>query len=133
MGYEDPMQKTKENTDRDFDLALEYCVENIERISICCGSHNEKSSMYLTELMSKSGISAKDKRVFFAQLLGMSDHISMNMGASNYNVAKYVPYGPVKDVTPYLIRRAQENTSVAGQTGRELSLILKEQSRRKAN
>ncbi len=132
MGYEDPMQKTKENTDKDFNLALKFCVENINLISICCGSHNEKSSLYLTELMKEHNINSTDERVYFAQLLGMSDHISMNLASEGYNVAKYVPYGPVKDVTPYLIRRAQENTSVAGQRGRELSLILKEQQRRKS-
>lgn len=132
MGYEDPMQKDKDSTDRDFNFALKYCIENINRISICCGSHNEKSSLYLTELMKEHNISVNDERVYFAQLLGMSDHISMNLSNANYNVAKYVPYGPVKDVMPYLIRRAEENTSVAGQTGRELSLILKEKARRKA-
>ncbi len=133
MGYKDPMQSTKINTDKDFNLALKYCIENISRISFCCGSHNEESSTYLAQLMKDHQISSNDSRIYFAQLLGMSDHISMNMSAANYNIAKYVPYGPVKKVTPYLIRRAQENTSVAGQTGRELSLILKEQARRKAS
>lgn len=131
MGYKDPMQKDKESTDKDFNLSLKYCIEHIDRISICCGSHNEESSLYLVELMQKHNISVDDDRIYFAQLLGMSDHISMNLSTSRYNVAKYVPYGPVKDVTPYLIRRAQENTSVAGQTSRELSLILKEKARRK--
>lgn len=132
MGYEDPMQKTKENTDKDFNLALKFCMENINRIAICCGSHNEESSLYLTKLMDEANIQKNDPRVYFAQLLGMSNHISMNMAQAGFNVAKYVPYGPVKDVTPYLIRRAEENTSIAGQTGRELSLILKEIDRRKA-
>lgn len=131
MGYKDPMQKDKASTDKDFNLALKFCVENIDRISTCCGSHNEDSSSYLTELMKENNIPIDDDRIYFAQLLGMSDHISMNLSAANYNVAKYVPYGPVKDVTPYLIRRAQENTSVAGQTSRELSLILKEKARRR--
>ena len=130
FGYKDPMQKTKENTDNDFNAALKYCIENIDVISLCCGSHNERSALYLTELMTKHNISINDKRIYFAQLLGMSDHISMNLSNANYNVAKYVPYGPVKEVMPYLIRRAEENTSVAGQTGRELSLILKEKKRR---
>lgn len=133
LGYKDPMQKTKENTDNDFDQALKYCIENINEISFCCGSHNEKSTLYLVELMKKHNIKNNDSRIYFAQLLGMSDHISKNIAKENYNTAKYVPYGPVKDVTPYLIRRAQENTSVKGQTGRELSLILKEQKRRKAS
>lgn len=133
MGYEDPMQKTKENTDKDFNLALKFCVENIDNISFCCASHNEESTLSLIELMKENNININDDRVYFAQLLGMSDHISMNMSKSGFNIAKYVPYGPIKDVTPYLIRRAQENTSVAGQTGRELSLILTEQKRRKSS
>jgi proline dehydrogenase len=133
MGYEDPMQKTKENTDKDFNLALKFCVENIDNISFCCASHNEESTLSLIELMKENNININDDRVYFAQLLGMSDHISMNMSKSGFNIAKYVPYGPIKDVTPYLIRRAQENTSVAGQTGRELSLILTEQQRRKSS
>jgi len=131
MRYKDPMQKDKKSTDTDFNLALKFSIENITKIAICCGSHNEESSTYLTELMKQNNISANDERIYFAQLLGMSDHISMNLSSANFNVAKYVPYGPVKDVTPYLIRRAQENTSVAGQTSRELSLILKEKARRK--
>lgn len=131
MGYKDPMQKDKISTDTDFNAALKFCIDNINRISICCGSHNEKSSLMLVDLMKQHNIKADDKRIYFAQLLGMSDHISKNLANANYNVAKYVPYGPVKDVIPYLIRRAQENTSVAGQTGRELSLILKEKDRRK--
>ena len=131
MGYKDPMQKDKKSTDKDFNLALKLCVENINRIATCCGTHNEESSTYLIELMNQHNIAIDDERIYFAQLLGMSDHISMNLSAANFNVAKYVPYGPVKDVTPYLIRRAQENTSVAGQTSRELSLILQEKARRK--
>ena len=133
MGYKDPMQKTKENTDKDFNLALSFCIENISTISFCCASHNEESNLLLIDLMKKNNIALNDDRIFFAQLLGMSDHISMNISQEGYNVAKYVPYGPVKEVTPYLIRRAQENTSVAGQTGRELSLILGELARRKSS
>lgn len=131
MGYKDPMQKTKENTDNDYNNAIKYCIENIDKIAFCCASHNEKSNLLLIDLMKQYNISATDNRIYFAQLLGMSDHISNNMAKAGYNVAKYVPYGPVKDVTPYLIRRAEENTSVAGQTGRELSLIKTEQQRRK--
>lgn len=131
LNYEDPMQKTKENTDRDFNFGLKFCIENIDKFALCCGSHNEKSNLYLTELMEEHNIAKTDSRVYFAQLLGMSDHISMNLSNNGYNVGKYVPYGPVKDVMPYLIRRAQENTSIAGQRGRELSLILLEKSRRK--
>ena len=131
MGYESPIQTTKSNTDSDFDKAVEYCIENINDISVCCGSHNEKSSMYLAQLMLEKGIEKNDEKVYFAQLLGMSDHISYNLAEAGFNVAKYVPYGPVKEVMPYLIRRANENTSVAGQTGRELQLITRELKRRK--
>ena len=131
-GYKSPIQATRENTNEDFDFALKYCIENIDKISICAGSHNEKSVLYLCDLMTEKGIDKADKRVWFAQLYGMSDHISYNLANAGYNVAKYVPYGPVKEVLPYLIRRAEENTSVAGQTSRELSLITKELERRKA-
>jgi len=130
-GYPSPIQDSKENTDKDYNLALEFCVDNIDRMGLCAGTHNEKSSLVLVDLMQKKNIAANDKRIYFSQLLGMSDHISYNLAQSNYNVAKYVPYGPVKEVLPYLIRRAQENTSVKGQTGRELSLIIKEKERRK--
>lgn len=131
-GYRDPIQPDKASTDRDYDAALEYMAKNLDRFAICAGTHNEKSSAFLVELMQKLNISKNDKRIFFAQLLGMSDHISFNLAHAGYNVAKYVPYGPVREVLPYLIRRAQENTSVAGQMGRELSLIVKEKSRRKS-
>lgn len=129
-GYPSPIQDTKENSDRDYNLALQYCVEHIDRMGLCAGTHNEKSSLLLVELMAQNNISTTDKRIYFSQLLGMSDHISYNLSQNGYNVAKYVPYGPVKEVLPYLIRRAQENTSVKGQTGRELSLIIKEKQRR---
>jgi proline dehydrogenase len=130
-GFKDPIQPTKEATDTDYNKALEYCLDNLNDISICAGSHNEESALYLADLMLKKGVATNDKRVYFAQLLGMSDHISFNLSNANYQVAKYVPYGPVKEVMPYLMRRAQENTSVAGQTGRELSLIVREIERRK--
>jgi len=130
MNYPSPIQQTKENSDRDYDEALKICVENINMVGLCAGTHNEKSSLYLVDLMKKHNIQPSDKRIYFSQLLGMSDHISYNLSLNGYNVAKYVPYGPVKDVLPYLIRRAQENTSVKGQTGRELNLIIKEKKRR---
>lgn len=130
-GYKSPIQENKEASDRDYDLALAYCVENIEDISLCGGTHNEKSSLHLADLIEKNNIAKNDKRIYFAQLLGMSDHISYNLANAGYNVAKYVPYGPIREVLPYLIRRAEENTSVSGQTGRELSLIIKERNRRK--
>jgi proline dehydrogenase len=131
-GYPSPIQKDKKATDKDFDAALEFMIDHIESISFCAGSHNEESNLLLTELMEKKGISASDPRIHFAQLLGMSDHISYNLAHASYNVAKYVPYGPVGEVLPYLLRRADENTSVAGQTSRELSLIIQEMKRRKA-
>lgn len=129
-GYKDPIHKTKKHTDFDYDEALKYCIANIDFVSLCAGSHNEKSAILLTELMKQHGLVKDDKRVFFAQLLGMSDHISFNLAKQGYNVAKYVPYGPIEEVLPYLIRRAEENTSVAGQTGRELTLIKLEIKRR---
>ncbi len=130
LGYKSPIQETKEDTDNDFNAALEFICENHTYFALCAGTHNENSSMLLTHLMEKQGLSATNNRFYFAQLLGMSDHISFNLANAKYNVAKYVPYGPVKEVLPYLLRRADENTSVAGQTGRELSLIQKEKKRR---
>lgn len=129
--YESPIQPTKEATDKDYNLALDICIEHIDRVRLCAGTHNEYSSEYLTQLMTENGITNNDKRIFFSQLLGMSDHISFNIANAGYNVAKYLPYGPVKDVLPYLIRRAQENSSVAGQAGRELKLIEEELKRRR--
>ena len=131
-GYTSPIQTNKENTDSDYDQAVRVCVENINRTALCAGTHNENSSLKLVKLMQENKIQANDKRIYFSQLLGMSDHISYNLSLNGYNVAKYVPYGPVKEVLPYLIRRAQENTSVKGQTGRELNLITKEKQRRKS-
>lgn len=132
LSYPSPIQPDKPASDNDYNASLEYSVQNIDHISICAGTHNEQSSLLLTQIMANYGISPSDKRIYFAQLLGMSDHISYNLANAGYNVAKYVPYGPVKEVLPYLIRRAQENTSVKGQTGRELGLIIKERNRRKA-
>ncbi len=130
--YVSPIQDNKENSDRDYNLALEFCVTHLSQMGLCAGTHNEKSSLHLVKLMEQHGVAPNDQRIYFSQLLGMSDHISYNLTQAGYNVAKYVPYGPVKEVLPYLIRRAQENTSVKGQTGRELSLIIKEKQRRKA-
>ncbi len=130
QGYPDPIQPNKEATDADYNTALRYCINNKQRISVVCGSHNAYSNQYLTLLMEKHGLSPNDSRVHFAQLYGMSDHISFNLAAADYNVAKYVPYGPVKKVMPYLFRRAEENTSVAGQSSRELEMIGKELRRR---
>ena len=129
--YPSPIQNKKEDTDAAYDAALLFCVENYTQIAICAGTHNENSSMYLAKLMGEKNILNNNKQIYFSQLLGMSDHISYNLANAGYNVAKYVPYGPVDEVLPYLIRRAQENTSVKGQTGRELSLIMSEKKRRR--
>lgn len=131
-GYPSPIQPDKITCDKDFDAALRLMMDNIDHMAICAGTHNESSSLLLSEIIEEKGLEKSDDRVYFAQLLGMSDHISFNLAHHGYNVAKYVPYGPVREVMPYLIRRADENTSVAGQTGRELSLIIKERKRRKA-
>lgn len=131
MGYTSPIQPDKAATDRDYDESLRFCVEHLEQIGIVCGTHNEESSRLLTQLIDEQQIPHNHPHVYFAQLLGMSDNLSFNLSDAGYNVAKYVPYGPIKAVMPYLFRRAQENTSVAGQTGRELGLISKEKARRK--
>lgn len=131
MGYEDPIQPNKEATDRDFDAATTVMIEEIEHTALCCGTHNEESSQLLVDLIEKHNLAKDDKRIYFAQLLGMSDHISFNLANEGYNVTKYVPYGPVKKVMPYLLRRAEENTSIAGQTSRELDLLSREVKRRK--
>lgn len=131
MGYPDPIQPNKASSDQDYNLAVKFCVERIDRIALCAGTHNEESCQWLLEDMEALGIAKNDPRIWFAQLLGMSDHISFNLSAAGYNVAKYVPYGPVEELIPYLSRRAQENTSVKGQTGRELSLIKTELRRRR--
>jgi proline dehydrogenase len=130
-GYPSPIQPTKEASDTDFNKALELIIDNIDVISLCAGTHNEDSSNYLADLITKKGLAKDDSRIYFAQLLGMSDHISYNLAFNNYRVAKYVPFGPIEEVMPYLLRRADENTSVAGQTSRELRLIMSERNRRK--
>ena len=131
-GYASPICATKEATDVNFDETLEYILRNLNVISLFIGTHNEQSCYLAINLMKELNIDKTDNRVWFGQLYGMSDHISFNLAAVSYNVAKYVPFGPVKDVMPYLIRRAEENTSVAGQTSRELMLLKKERKRRKS-
>ncbi|MEL0650358.1 proline dehydrogenase family protein [Algibacter sp. TI.3.09] len=131
-GYLSPICVSKAATDQNFNTAVNYMLENLDDMSVFAGTHNEDSSYLLMDLMEKKGIANKDARVWFGQLYGMSDHISFNLANEGYNVAKYMPFGPVKDVMPYLIRRAEENTSVAGQTGRELALLSKEKKRRKS-
>ena len=131
FGYPSPIQPDKKSCDRDYDLALDYILDKINYFSLVAGTHNENSSKKLALSLKERNISKDDSRIYFAQLLGMSDHISFNLAHHQFNVAKYVPFGPVKEVLPYLLRRADENTSVAGQTGRELSLIKKELQERK--
>ena len=129
--YTSPICATKSESDSNYDATVAYIVEHLDRISLFSGTHNELSSYKLIELMDQKGISHNDTRIWFGQLYGMSDHISFNLAEKGFNVAKYLPFGPVRDVMPYLIRRAEENTSVAGQTNRELELIKKERLRRK--
>jgi proline dehydrogenase len=131
LGDPDPINPTQAATDEMFNAGLSFCIDK-PRISLVCGSHNEYSNHYLTAVMEKHGLNPNDARVWFAQLLGMSDTISFNLAKAGYNVAKYVPYGPVQAVMPYLLRRANENTSVAGQSSRELALIRRELKRRRA-
>ncbi|WP_448635354.1 proline dehydrogenase family protein [Pedobacter panaciterrae] len=131
MGYPSPIQPTKEASDIDYNESLRYCMAHIDEIAFVCGTHNEESSRLLADLLDQNKIAHNHPHVYFAQLLGMSDNLSFNLSDAGYNVAKYVPYGPVKAVMPYLFRRAQENTSIAGQTSRELGLIIKEKKRRR--
>jgi proline dehydrogenase len=131
MGYPDPINPDKPTTDQMFNDGLRFSMEHLDRISVFCGTHNEESNRLLTELIDSKGIEKNDPRVWFSQLFGMSDHISFNLGAAGYQVAKYLPYGPVRNVLPYLIRRAEENTSMAGQSSRELEMAQKEYRRRK--
>ncbi|MCB2408400.1 proline dehydrogenase family protein [Hymenobacter lucidus] len=130
-GYQNPINPTKGATDQLYDEALRYCVAQADRISICAGTHNEASSLLLTELMQQAGMRPSDPRIWFAQLYGMSDNLTYNLANAGYNTAKYVPYGPVESVMPYLLRRADENTAIAGQSSREFLLIQKEMARRK--
>lgn len=131
LGYLSPIQPDKEATDRDYNKAVEFCLNRIDKIASFIGTHNEESCLQAVEMLEKAGIRPSNPHVWFSQLFGMSDNISFNLAHEGYHVAKYLPYGPVKDVVPYLMRRAQENTSVAGQTGRELSFIKKEMKRRR--
>ena len=131
-GYTSPIQPNKESCDRDYDLATEFCISHLEDLCVIVASHNEKSNLYATQLLDKVGLPHNHPHIHFSQLYGMSDHITFNLAKSGCSVSKYLPFGPIKDVIPYLMRRAQENSSVAGQTGRELGLIKKELQRRKA-
>lgn len=131
-GYADPINPSKEASDDEYNKAVRLSLSNIDHISVCLGTHNEESCILATKLLEEKNISQNDPRVYFAQLLGMSDNISFNLASAGYNVAKYVPYGPIEAVMPYLFRRADENTSIAGQSSREFLLIKKERQRRSA-
>ncbi len=131
LGYRSPICISKKATDENFDAAIAYMMGHLDHISIFAGTHNEASCLKLVALMKEKSLNVSDTNIWFGQLYGMSDHITYNLTTEGYNAAKYVPYGPVKDVMPYLIRRAEENTSVAGQTTRELTLLQKEKKRRK--
>ena len=130
MGYPSPIQPDKESTDRDFNTAIEFCIDHIDRIFLAVASHNEYSNNYAAELLLKKGLPLSHPHVHWSQLYGMSDNITFNLARAGCNVSKYLPFGPIGDVIPYLMRRAQENASVGGQTGKELSLIRKEIKRR---
>ncbi|QJD97171.1 proline dehydrogenase [Mucilaginibacter robiniae] len=131
QGYPSPIQPDKLSSDRDYNESLRFCVAHIDRIALVAGTHNEASCRLLADLLNQLNIPHNHPHIYFSQLLGMSDNLSFNLANAGYNVVKYVPYGPVKAVLPYLFRRAQENTAIAGQMSRELSLILKEKKRRK--
>ncbi|MGD9628049.1 MAG: proline dehydrogenase family protein [Pyrinomonadaceae bacterium] len=131
MGYESPIHETKKETDQDYDAAVEYCVKHVDRISMVAGTHNEKSTQKLVGLMYEKRRLPSDHHIHFSQLYGMSDNLSYVLAKNGYNVSKYVPYGPVEDAIPYLVRRAEENTSVTGQVSRELELITTELKRRR--
>lgn len=130
MGYPSPIQADKESTDRDFNAGVKFCIDHIDRVALVVASHNEYSNFYAAKLLMEKGLPLSHPHVHWSQLFGMSDNITFNLANAGCSVSKYLPFGPIRDVIPYLMRRAQENTSVKGQTGRELGLILKEKTRR---
>jgi proline dehydrogenase len=132
MGYPSPIQPDKQSTDRDYNACIEFCINHLDEVYVIVASHNEYSNMYTTELMEKHHDVHNHPHVHFSQLFGMSDNITFNLAKDGYSVSKYLPFGPIEDVVPYLMRRAQENSSVSGQTGKEIMLIKKELQRRKA-
>jgi proline dehydrogenase len=129
--YPSPIQPNKESTDRDYDDAVKFCIDNIDKVAMIVASHNEQSNLHATQLLDQKNLPHNHKHVHFSQLYGMSDNITFNLAKSGCSVSKYLPFGPIEDVIPYLMRRAQENSSVSGQMGRELALIKKETARRK--
>jgi len=131
QGYESPIHTDKKGTDRDYNAALEYCIDHLDDVAFVAGTHNERSTQLLVQMMHQRGLPNNHPQIFFSQLYGMSDNLSFILAKRGYNVSKYVPYGPVAEAVPYLIRRAQENSSSAGQVSRELDLITKELDRRR--
>jgi proline dehydrogenase len=131
MGYPSPIQPDKESCDRDYNAGIKFCIDHLDRIALAVASHNEDSNMYAAKLLMEKGLPLKHPHVHWSQLYGMSDNITFNLAKAGCSVSKYLPFGPIKDVIPYLMRRAQENTSVGGQTGRELGLIKNELRRRR--
>ncbi|MEN9298344.1 MAG: hypothetical protein RLZZ429_657 [Bacteroidota bacterium] len=132
MGYASPIQPDKDASDRDYDLAVRYCIDHLDQIAVIVASHNEASNLLAAELLDQKSIAHNHPHIHFSQLYGMSDNITFNLAKEGFSVSKYLPFGPIRDVIPYLMRRAQENSSVSGQTGRELSLIKRELARRKS-
>ncbi len=132
MGYPSPIQPDKEASDRDYDLAVRYCIDHINQVSVIVASHNESSNLLAAQLLDQKGLAHNHPHIHFSQLFGMSDNITFNLAKEGFSVSKYLPFGPIRDVIPYLMRRAQENSSVSGQTGRELALIKRELARRKS-
>ena len=130
-GYESPIHDDKKGTDRDYNAALEYCIDHLDDVAFVAGTHNERSTQLLAQMMHQRGLAHDHPQIFFSQLYGMGDNLSYILAKNGYNVSKYVPYGPVPDAVPYLIRRAQENSSAAGQVSRELELITTELERRR--
>jgi proline dehydrogenase len=133
LGYPSPIQPDKQSCDKDYNDAIEYCINHLDNIAVIVASHNEFSNLYTTRLLDQKGLPHNHPHVHFSQLYGMSDNITFNLARNNCSVSKYLPFGPIEDVVPYLLRRAEENSSVAGQTGRELGLIKKELERRSAS
>jgi len=132
MGYASPIQPDKDASDRDYDLVVRYCIDHLDQIAVIVASHNEASNLLAAELLDQKSIAHNHPHIHFSQLYGMSDNITFNLAKEGFSVSKYLPFGPIRDVIPYLMRRAQENSSVSGQTGRELSLIKRELARRKS-
>ena len=129
--YTSPIQPDKESTDRDYNAGVSFCIDHIEKIATIVASHNDYSNLRTTELLREHSLSFAHPHIHFSQLYGMSDHITFNLAKAGCSVSKYLPFGPIEDVIPYLMRRAEENSSLSGQTGRELALIDKEINRRK--